>query len=145
MLTTGVDIIEIPRVARALERHGGRFLERVYTLPEIAFCRGRVPELAARFAAKEAVMKALGTGARGLAWREIETLPNHRGKPLVFLHGRAADRAEAIRLEFLEITLTHSEEFAIAVVVGQRTDAPGDVERISHEEALANLRRWGLL
>ncbi len=68
---------------------GERFLGRIYTAVEVAFCRGRVHELAARFAAKEAVMKALGTGARGVAWREIEVLPNHRGKPLVYLYGRA--------------------------------------------------------
>ena len=68
----------------------GALPPRVYTPEEVAFCRGRVPELAARFAAKEAVMKALGTGARGLAWREIEILPNRRGKPLVYLHGKAA-------------------------------------------------------
>ena len=77
------------RRKRCCERHPERFLRRVFTPEEVAFCRGRVPELAARFAAKEAVMKALGTGARGLAWREIEVLPNQRGKPLVYLHGLA--------------------------------------------------------
>src|SRR3954470_15370004 len=85
----GIDAIEIARVRRVLLRHPERFLRRVYTPEEVAFCRGRIPELAARFAAKEAVMKALGTGARGLAWREIEILPNRRGKPLVYLHGLA--------------------------------------------------------
>ena len=85
----GIDVIEIARVRKVLERHPERFLSRVYSPEEVAFCRGRVPELAARFAAKEAVMKALGTGARGLAWREIEVLPNQRGKPLVYLHGNA--------------------------------------------------------
>ncbi|MCH7580961.1 MAG: holo-ACP synthase, partial [Chloroflexi bacterium] len=83
----GIDTIEIPRVRRVLERHGERFLKRVYTPTEVAFCRGRVAELAARFAAKEAVMKALGTGVRGIAWREIEVLPDRRGKPLVYLYG----------------------------------------------------------
>ena len=72
----GVDTVEIPRVQRVLERHGERFLKRVYTPVEVAFCRGRVPELAARFAAKEAVMKCLGTGVRGVAWKEIEVLPS---------------------------------------------------------------------
>lgn len=146
VLTTGVDIIEIDRVRRAFERHGGRFLERVYTVPEVAFCRGRVPELAVRFAAKEAVMKALGTGVRGVAWREIEVLPNRRGKPLVFLHDRAERRAAAIGLGPLEISLTHSNDFAIAVVVGERTVAPeADGERLTYDEALANLIRWGIL
>jgi holo-[acyl-carrier protein] synthase len=147
VLTTGVDIIEIDRVRRALERHGGRFLERVYTVPEVAFCRGRIPELAARFAAKEAVMKALGTGARGVAWREIEVLPNRRGKPLVFLHDRAERRSQSIGLGPLEISLTHSQEFAIAVVVGERhfADDGRDSERLTYEEALNNLIRWGVL
>jgi holo-[acyl-carrier protein] synthase len=116
----GVDIIEIDRVADVLARHGDRFLNRIYTPDEIAHCRGRVAELAARFAAKEAVMKALGTGVRGVGWRDIEILPNRRGKPLVFLYQRGAARAERIQLRGLEISLTHSREYAIAMVVGER-------------------------
>ena len=76
----GIDIIEIARVRKVLDRHGERFLRRVYTEDEVRHCRGRVPELAARFAAKEAVMKALGTGVRGVGWSDIEILPNRRGK-----------------------------------------------------------------
>ncbi len=119
----GIDIIEIARVGKVLERHPERFLRRVFTPEEVAFCRGRVPEIAARFAAKEAVMKALGTGARGLAWREIEILPNQRGKPLVYLHGDAHKRGAAIGLRGIDISLTHSNEFAIAAVVGAADDA----------------------
>jgi holo-[acyl-carrier protein] synthase len=70
-ISVGVDIIEISRVAATLERFGNRFLQRIYTTREIAYCRGRAPQLAARFAAKEAVMKALGTGARGVVSRII--------------------------------------------------------------------------
>ncbi|MEX2081644.1 MAG: holo-ACP synthase [Dehalococcoidia bacterium] len=116
----GVDVIEIGRIADVIARHGERFLQRIYTEDEVAHCRGRVSELAARFAAKEAVMKALGTGVRGISWREIEVLPNRRGKPLVFLYGKADSRAKAIELRGLEISLTHSREFAIASVVGER-------------------------
>ena len=116
----GIDIIEIARVADVIARHGDRFLNKIYTPDEIAHCRGRVPELAARFAAKEAVMKALGTGVRGVSWKDIEVLPNRRGKPLVFLYGRGAVRAKQIELRGLEISLTHSREFAIASVVGER-------------------------
>jgi holo-[acyl-carrier protein] synthase len=116
----GIDINEIDRVADVLERHGERFLSRVYTPDEIRHCRGRVAELAARFAAKEAVMKALGTGVRGVGWKDIEVLPNRRGKPLVFLYGRGATRAKAIELRGLEISLTHSKLYAIASVVGER-------------------------
>jgi holo-[acyl-carrier protein] synthase len=122
----GVDIIEIGRIQAALDRHGERFLGRVYTPLEVAFCRGRVSELAARFAAKEAVMKALGTGARGVAWREIEVLPNHRGKPLVYLHGRAAARAERIGLAGVDISMSHSRDYAVTFVVGHSRDLEPD-------------------
>jgi holo-[acyl-carrier protein] synthase len=133
----GIDVIEIARVARVLAHHGDRFLARVYTPEEVAFCRGRVAEIAARFAAKEAVMKALGTGARGLAWREIEILPNQRGKPLVYLHGQARRRADAIGMRGLDISLTHSHELAIAAVVGAADDAP-----IDRTEQRARLVPW---
>lgn len=130
----GIDLIEIDRVRRVLQRHPERFLQRVYTEREVAYCRGRVSELAARFAAKEAVMKALGTGVRGIAWREIEVLPNRRGKPLVLLHGKAADRATAIGLHELDISLSHSHEIAVASVVGEtaRMDA---TERTARQQA----------
>jgi holo-[acyl-carrier protein] synthase len=115
----GVDIVEIVRIERAIKRWGGRFTKRVYTEAEREICRGRVPELAARFAAKEAVMKALGTGRREIGWREIEILSNRRGKPLIYLHGRACSRAEKLGLRGLAISLSHSRELAIASVVGR--------------------------
>ncbi len=123
-LAVGTDVIEIGRVRRAVERYGARFLERVYTDLERALYAARPHELAARFAAKEAVMKALGTGVRGVAWREIEVLPDRRGKPRVHLHGRARARAEAIGLAALDVSLTHSGELAIAVAVGARAGRP---------------------
>lgn len=101
----------------ALARFGERLLARVYTDAEIQFCRGRVPELAARFAGKEAISKALGTGLRGIAWREMEILPDMRGKPLVVLHGRALQRAKAIGLTDFDISLSHTHEHAIAMVI----------------------------
>src|SRR5262249_60663441 len=103
----GVDMIETDRVRAVLAKHPERFLSRVFTPEEVAFCRGRVPELAARFAAKEAVMKALGTGARSVGWREIEVLPDRRGKPLVYLYGGAAERAAIIGLHDIDISLSH--------------------------------------
>jgi holo-[acyl-carrier protein] synthase len=140
----GVDIVQIHRIQRALKRHPERFLKRVYTPMEVAVCRGRESELAARFAAKEAVMKALGTGAKGVAWREIEVLPNRRGKPLVYLHGRAKARAEKIELDGVDISLTHDGDLAIAVVAGRSRDlAP---ERAAWREELAgHLRKRGML
>ncbi len=140
----GVDIIETDRVRAALERFGERFLRRVYSPVEAAFCRGRVHELAARFAAKEAVMKALGTGARGVAWREIEVLPNRRGKPLVYLHGRARERAERIGLEGLDVSMSHTREYAVAFVVGQAREPEPDREGW-RRKLMGILRGRGLL
>jgi holo-[acyl-carrier protein] synthase len=127
----GIDIVELERVAAALERHGQRFIDRIYTPIEAAICRGRPAELAARFAAKEAVMKALGTGARGVAWREIEVLLNRRGKPLVYLHGRAQERAREIGLDGLDLSMTHSRQYAVAFVVASANSghAESDPER----------------
>lgn len=140
----GIDVIEIDRVADVIRRHGDRFLTRIYTADEITHCRGRVSELAARFAAKEAVMKALGTGIRGVGWRDIEVLPNPRGKPLVFLYGRGARRAREIELRGLEISLTHSREYAIASVVGERAlTATEDTPRRG-ESALRLIEQEGL-
>jgi holo-[acyl-carrier protein] synthase len=144
MNAVGVDIIEIQRIEAALAKFGERFLRRVYTPLEAAFCRGRSSELAARFAAKEAVMKALGTGARGVSWREIEVLPNHRGKPLVYLHGNALARAQKIGLDDLDISMSHSRDFAVAFVVG----ASGDLEpdRVHWRDRFTGiLRERGLL
>lgn len=136
--------MEIERVEKALARFGERFLSRVYTRLEVAACRGRTSELAARFAAKEAVMKALGTGARGVAWREIEVLPNHRGKPLVYLHGRARERAERIGLTGLDVSLSHSRELAMAFAVGESRDL--QPEREAWRQKLTGiLRQRGLL
>jgi holo-[acyl-carrier protein] synthase len=123
MLSVGVDLLEIPRLARAVERWGERFLRYVYTPAEIAFCRGRIPELAARFAAKEAISKALGTGLCGISWTEMEILADRRGKPQITLYGRALARAQELGLTEWAISLTHSEEHALAFVVA---DGRGD-------------------
>ncbi|MDI3341027.1 MAG: holo-ACP synthase [Sphaerobacter sp.] len=116
----GIDVIEIERIEAALERFGDRFLRRIYTERERARYGRRPAELAARFAAKEAVMKALGTGIRGIRWRDIEVLPNRRGKPIVVLHGTAAARAEHLGFAHLSISLTHSRTEAMAIVVASK-------------------------
>ena len=117
MLSVGVDVVEIERVGQAVGRWGDRFLKRVYTPAEIVYCRGRVPELAVRFAAKEAISKALGTGLRGIAWREMEVLSDERGKPLVYLHGRAKARADELGFSQFALSLSHSQKLAVAFVV----------------------------
>jgi holo-[acyl-carrier protein] synthase len=116
-LQCGVDLIEISRIEEAVARWGDRFLRRVWTDRELTASRGRHRELAARFAAKEAASKALGTGIVGIIWREIEVLPDRRGKPLLFLHGQARARAEELGLNTWAVSLTHTRDTACAFVV----------------------------
>ena len=113
----GIDAIEPARIAAALARHGERFLGRIFTPAERALCRERSTSLAARFAAKEAVAKVLGTGLGAVAWREIEILANERGRPVLVLHGAAAARAAHLGLRHWSISLTHLTGLALALVV----------------------------
>ena len=117
LLSSGIDLIEIKRIQKALERHGDRFLDRIYTEAEIKQARGNAPELAARFAAKEAASKALGTGIGPVSWREMETINDFSGKPQLHLHGRAARIAEELGYTTWSVSLTHSRDTAAAVVV----------------------------
>lgn len=117
----GIDIIEIERIGRVLEKFGDRFLNRIYTDTERQRYGTRVPELAARFAAKEATMKALGTGIRGVRWRDIETLSNRRGKPILVLHGTAKARAELLGFVHFSISLTHSRTDSMATVIAYKS------------------------
>jgi len=124
LITAGVDIVHVPRVEAALRRHGQRFVERVFTPPEVAASHGFPHELAARFAAKEAVAKALGVGMRvmspfGVKFQEVETLRDLLGRPVVALSGRAAARAQELGLTEWAISLSHEREYAIAFVVAQ--------------------------
>ena len=118
-LTTGVDIIEISRVGRVLAGYGSRFLRRIYTAGEIDYCRGRPPNLAARFAAKEATMKALGTGVRGVGWKDIEVIRHESGAPAIRLHGRAKTRAQRLGVQEISLSMSHSRDYAVAFVVTQ--------------------------
>ena len=125
----GVDLIEIGRIQRALDDFGERFLNRIYTERERDRYRHRISELAARFAAKEATSKALGTGIIGIRWREMEVLPNRRGKPVLILHGGAAERARLLGFTDFSVSLTHSRTDAMAFVVafqGRASDARRD-------------------
>jgi holo-[acyl-carrier protein] synthase len=123
VLGFGTDLIETKRVQESIDRYGERFLERVFTEGEIAYCRRKKnsgESFAARFAAKEAGAKALGTGiSRGVTWKELEVRREVSGKPTLHLSGRAAELAEAMGVRRLQLSLTHSRELAMAVVVAE--------------------------
>jgi len=129
--TIGVDLIEVHRIETALARWGERFLRRVYTPAEIEYCAGRAGSLAARWAAKEAASKALGTGwapqemhdAGWIDWPEIEVLRQPSGEPGLRLHGKALARAELLGIAGWRLSLSHTREHAVAMVLGWR-DGP---------------------
>ncbi len=114
----GTDIIEIERIRHAIERWGERFLRRVFTEAELGICGQRPHSLAASFASKEAVMKLLGTGARGVGWRDVETLYHPSGKPLIKLNGRARKEADRLGIKEIDVSLSHSREYATATAIG---------------------------
>jgi len=119
-LRTGVDIIEIERVRQAIDRHGDHFLQRVYTAGELACCGLRIESLAARFAAKEAVAKALGTGIwrNGVNWIDIEVLKDEEsGAPQLHLHGAAAAVAHKAAVRTWSVSISHNRTHSIAMVV----------------------------
>jgi holo-[acyl-carrier protein] synthase len=121
LIGTGVDLIEIERIANSIERYGERFLRRVYTDREIAYCnRKRVSaeSFAARFAAKEAGAKALGTGiSRGVTWSEFQIDRQPGGRPILELRGRAAHLAAELGVKTISLSLTHTATLAMATVM----------------------------
>lgn len=117
MIRTGVDLIEIARIERTLTRHGERFLKRCFTEQECATTQQRAESLAARFAAKEAVMKVLGRGLTEVDWREIEVVSGHNRQPELRLHGGAQQLAQTLGLREWALSLSHTREHAIAFVI----------------------------
>ncbi len=121
VLGLGTDLIETRRVQESIDRFGQRFLERVFTPSEIAYCmrkKNAAESFAARFAAKEAGAKALGTGiTRGVSWKEFEVQREPGGRPVLHLGGRAGELAEVMGVRRVQLSLTHSRELAMAVVV----------------------------
>jgi holo-[acyl-carrier protein] synthase len=117
----GVDVVDIHRIQDMLKRQGERFLERVYTPDERSFCRDRrdpAPHLAARFAAKEAVFKALGTGwAKGVTWVDIEVCRQGHEAPFLVLHGEAKRVSESLGVRRMHLSLSHSQTAAVAVAI----------------------------
>jgi holo-[acyl-carrier protein] synthase len=118
---TGIDIAEVPRIAASIERFGSRFLHRVFTEGEIRYCEAkanRVERYAARFAAKEAAMKAIGTGwNHGVAWRDVEVCREPGGRPTLTFHRKAAEFASRLGARHVALSLTHTAEHAIAQVI----------------------------
>jgi holo-[acyl-carrier protein] synthase len=121
---TGIDIAEVSRIREVIERHGQRFLQRVFTEGEIEYCESkanRIERYAARFAAKEAGMKAIGTGwNHGVRWRDIEVARKPGGRPRLLLHGRAAEFAAKLGTTNIALSLTHTAEQAMAQVILER-------------------------
>ena len=113
----GTDIIEIERIELAISRSGQQFLDRVFTPAEQEYCGGKIYCLAGRFAAKEAILKALGTGLRGLRWTNIEVLPNYQGRPEVRLSGGALEMAEAMEISKILVSISHDRGRAVAFAV----------------------------
>jgi holo-[acyl-carrier protein] synthase len=121
ILGTGVDLAEVPRLRSAIERHGQRFIQRIYTPLEIAYVErkaNRFERYAARFAAKEAGMKAIGTGwKRGVLWRDFEVSNLPSGQPTLRLYGVASQIAEKLGVRRISLSLTHTAELAMAHVI----------------------------
>ena len=140
-VSVGVDIIEIARIRRTLADFGDHFLRKVYTERERERYGSRDSELAARFAAKEATSKALGTGIRGIRWREMEVLSNRRGKPVLILHGSAAERAAKLGLVAFDVSLTHSRSEAMAFVVALKHPLALGVDDLDREDDLGSSER----
>jgi holo-[acyl-carrier protein] synthase len=118
---TGIDIAEVPRIKQSIERFGDRFLQRIYTAGEIRYCdskANRVERYAARFAAKEAAMKALGTGwSHGVRWRDCEVVRLPGGRPTIVFHGKAGEIAARLGVKNAALSLSHTSEQAIAQVI----------------------------
>jgi holo-[acyl-carrier protein] synthase len=145
----GIDIIKVARIRAALDRFGERFSRRVLTDAERRYVRGRPETFAGRWAAKEAVSKVLGLGVRGIGWREIEIERLPTGQPSVRLHGRAARRSEQLGMSRVAVSISHEDDYAVAIAYGIRVAGgqylfPPDIEdRLDDRERriLARLER----
>jgi len=118
---TGIDIAEVPRIEASIVRFGNRFLHRIFTEAEIRYCESkanRVERYAARFAAKEAAMKAIGTGwNHGVTWRDVEVCRQPGRRPTIAFHGKAAEFAAKLGAVHIALSLSHTREYAIAQVI----------------------------
>ncbi|MEM7798873.1 MAG: holo-ACP synthase [Chloroflexota bacterium] len=115
MIRNGIDLVDIERIARTINRQGARFLDRIFTKAEQAQCEGRIPSLAGRFAVKEAVAKAFGTGIGDMNWTDIEILQDERGCPHLHLHNRAQEVAASQHLGHWSVSLSHTDTHAVGL------------------------------
>ncbi|MHC4104647.1 MAG: holo-ACP synthase [Planctomycetota bacterium] len=117
----GIDLVDCPRIEAMIERHGKRFIQRIFTVAEQAYAeanKNRIEKLAGRFAAKEAVLKLMGTGWRGkIAWTDVEVINNSSGQPEVTLGGEVEKIAGKLGIKHISISITHTANFAIASAV----------------------------
>ena len=118
----GTDIVEVDRIAKMIAEHGDHFLERVFTPGEIAHCRGRkesAPHFAGRWAAKEAVMKVLGTGfTTDVGWTDIEVVTQPSGRPVIVLHGTTRETADRLGIAEVLVSISHTKNYATATAIG---------------------------
>jgi holo-[acyl-carrier protein] synthase len=123
IIGTGVDIIEVARIDRLLEKHSPRFEEKIFTPDEVLYCKSKaIPGIhfAARFAAKEAVMKCLGTGMdKGIAFNEIEVTHENSGQPIIKLHGKGKEHSTRLKIKTIHISLSHEKKYAIAQAIAE--------------------------
>ena len=121
IIAHGIDLVDCPRIEKMIKRHGGRFIHRVFTAAEQAYAevnKDRVEKFAGRFAAKEAILKLMGTGWRGkIAWTDIEVINNPVGQPEVTLSGEVEKLAKGLGIEHISVSITHTANFAIASAV----------------------------
>jgi holo-[acyl-carrier protein] synthase len=130
ILAHGIDLVDFPRIEQMLNRHGQHFIERIFTATEQAYAknnRNSVEKFAGRFAAKEAILKLIGTGWRGnIAWTDIEIINNHVGQPIVNLNGQVKKTADSLGISQISISITHTANFAIASAVAlSEKETPG--------------------
>ena len=126
----GTDIVEVERIGRMVEQHGDSFVQRIFTPGEVEYCRQRkhsAEPFAGRWAAKEAVMKVLGTGfIQGTHFQEIEVIPEESGRPRIVLHGSTAEFAKQLGIGEVLITISHCREYATATAIGVRRSTVGE-------------------
>lgn len=121
IIGVGTDVVSIQRIEKAVQRFGERFINKVFTDKEVVACKGKkdaVPYLAARFAAKEAVLKALGTGiSNGIGFKDVEVFREHGKRPEIILHGKGKERAGTLGVKNIHLSLSHDAGLAVAFVV----------------------------